>query len=64
VRQYWYSKIISRQFLDRETGGSSGSSLESYGPNYPFHKEEYVRWLNGKDIYMEIKYIYTIEMYI
>ena len=43
VRQYWYKKIISRQFLDRETGGSSGNSLESYGPNYPFHKEEYVR---------------------
>lgn len=64
VRQYWYKKIISRQFLDRETGGSSSNSLESYGPNYPFHKEEYVRWLNGKDIYGNKIYIYDRSVYI
>lgn len=60
VRQYWYNKS-KREAWNRENGGSS---LESDGPNYPFNKEEYVKWLNGKDINGNKIYIYDRNIYI
>jgi hypothetical protein len=48
VRKYCHNKG-KREDWQRKNAGSD-SSLESVGPYYLFDKEEYVRWLNGKDI--------------
>ncbi len=48
VRKYCHNKG-KREDWQRKNAGSD-SSLESDGPYYIFDKEEYVRWLNGKDI--------------
>jgi len=48
VRKYCHNKS-KREDWQRKNAGSD-SSLESDGPYYLFDKEEYVRWLNGKDI--------------
>jgi hypothetical protein len=48
VRRYWYN-MGNWGIWNWEKGGS-GCFQDSGGPNDPYNKEEYVRWLNGKDM--------------